>query len=323
MNPLLTFEYSEEKELIRAVPQLANVVAQMDYHSYQDLTEKQITKYWKRLQGYTLEGNEIAAVNILGIPILMHFIPQYYDSIDHYGRSIKDFWNNVDLQTSIYSYFTHTESDNLYLNSFINTLCNDYGLILPHIQRPQIVKAIINKYKPNIVFDPCAGYGSRMLAAMASDTKFIGFEPNFDIFYNMYNMIEYFDKLYDTQLFSFRWEEGVNLLTKDIDMIMCSPPDYFEHGNGALNLNGNSYSTIEAWQTEWLGELISKTLEKVSGNAVSCWQVPHKHRQLITDIHKKYGYELKEQFTLKHMSGFTDLVKNKDLDNYTDIYIKI
>jgi len=65
-----------------------------------------------------------------------------------------------------------------YLSEIKRGIYFNFGLPKSTIYRPQMAKMIVTGLNGEVVLDPCAGWGGRLLGAVSSNAHYIGFEPN-------------------------------------------------------------------------------------------------------------------------------------------------
>lgn len=130
--------------------------------------------------------------------------------------------------------------------------------------RPMFAKAIISKYCPKdgVVLDFSAGYGGRLLGAIAANRDYIGIEPN--LF-----QVKGFRKMADAiaaggfQLPNLRFlngpaEKELPILRRDsADLIFSSPPFFnWEHYSRSNDQSFKQYPRYENWLTRFLAPVI-------------------------------------------------------------------
>jgi tRNA G10 N-methylase Trm11 len=95
--------------------------------------------------------------------------------------------------------------------------------VAPSQFKPYVANFLIKKFKPKTILDPSAGWGDRLLAAMANDVNYIGIDTNKDLRKPYEEMI----KFYPTKskiLMLFEPSENVNFSKFNYDMVFTSPP---------------------------------------------------------------------------------------------------
>lgn len=76
-------------------------------------------------------------------------------------------------------YIKYINSDNKTFYGLLRQLRYSSKYRYPSLMSPQLSMNVINKWaKDGVIYDPCAGWGSRYLSAIAMDNKYICSEPN-------------------------------------------------------------------------------------------------------------------------------------------------
>lgn len=164
-----------------------------------------------------------------------------------------------------------------------------------------MAKLICDTYKPQLVLDPCAGWGGRMLGVVASGAHYYAFEPNTTTYDNLVKLSKFLGI-----------ENKVTLICDDalqmdkysipkVDLIITSPP-YFnlevyckEETQSVTN-----YENYQDWSQFFFKELIRLSTYKLTKNGHSCWNVGRTGAwTMFTDLenyHKEFGYNPVNEF---------------------------
>jgi hypothetical protein len=230
-------------------------------------------------------------------------------------KTIRDAFNiEKDLKKSIEACFDNSP---LNLNSKGGTVENLSFLKLVHgVQtcsnfRPGFAKFIYNKYciKNGIVFDPCMGFGGRLVGFFASHCKkYIACDPDFKT-YNanktMCNdLLQYIRK--EVYLLNIPIEEYSS--NELYDLAFTSPPYYckelYENGKQSYKL----YNSYEKWRDGFLKQLFIKCYNNLKRNCffilnIEDVKIKNIIYPLVADsikIGKEIGfiYEKEEKFQL-------------------------
>jgi hypothetical protein len=126
--------------------------------------------------------------------------------------------------------------------------------------RPTAAAAIMEKYSPvgGIVFDPCAGWGGRMMGAKIINRRYICVEPSIKTYEGLLCQNEFMGSKFE--IYNDCAEDFV--LGLDVDLVFTSPP-YF-------NCEKYSQEGTQSWvryktKEEWFNEF----LVRMSNNAIS------------------------------------------------------
>ena len=141
------------------------------------------------------------------------------------------------------------------------------------IFKPLLAKWILQKYaRPDsVVWDPCAGFGGRLLGFLATCPKgrYIACEPNGATWKELTNLISIVkDKnveIHQTALENFTFQESF------ADLVFTCPPYrdkeiYCRDSNQAYI----RYATVQAWESDFMGKLMSQAYKslKRGGRAI-------------------------------------------------------
>lgn len=152
-----------------------------------------------------------------------------------------------------------------------------------------LMKQFIEKYKPTSIFDPCAGWGERLLTAACYNIPYKGQDIN-------HKLKEPYQKLIDSYNIT---DQSVTIIdsstTKNkADCLFTCPPYvdteiYTE--NGAENLNEEDF--IKWWDT----------IIKNSDVNTIAFQINQKYKKILTDVVIKNGYKLVEELKLNKQAS--------------------
>ena len=166
-----------------------------------------------------------------------------------------------------------------------------------------LMKRFIEKYKPQSIFDPCAGWGERLLTAASYNIPYQGQDIN-------KKLKELYQKLIDSYKLK---NQSVTIVdsstTKNkADCLFTCPPYfdteiYTEHG--AENLNHNDF--IKWWDT----------IIKNSDVNIVAFQINQKYKKVLKDIVIQNGYQLVEEMKLTKQASHL----NKSKKEYESLMI--
>ena len=151
------------------------------------------------------------------------------------------------------------DHEKIYGHLWGNTrMCSSFPII--------VAKAIIDFFKPGRVFDPCAGWGDRMLACIAAGIPYTGVDPNVDLQKGYRHMIDFFDlDPGDYKVFPSPFEEIKGSILEEIGkfpLIFTSPPFFNMEGYGSENTQSNiKFPTYDKWRRGFLFPLIRGCLK--------------------------------------------------------------
>lgn len=149
-----------------------------------------------------------------------------------------------------------------------------------------LMRQVIDKYNVKSVYDPCAGWGERMMTCGKLGVAYEGCDINFELFdgyKKLYELIDGFKPVLHNN-------DSVNqLVTGDADAVITCPPykgiEVYSD-NGAENLSDEDFAA-------WWGEVVKNcSYGKAKVFAV---QTNQACRKVFTDALVAQGWELKEE----------------------------
>lgn len=278
------------------LPQLASELAQVSFIPSHD--DKVLKNDWKNLCNWQSSTNTINSTSRIGLKLCEHFFPNFYD-IEMKGKTYKEFWNKQNLEKILR--WNRKSHSTPYLSEIKRGVYFCLGLTKNTMYRPQMAKLICDTYKPNLVLDPCAGWGGRMLGAVASGAHYYAFEPNTTTYDNLIKLAKFL-----------KIENKVTLICDDalqmgkysipkVDLVLTSPPYYtLEVYCKEETQSVNNYQTYEDWSKFFLKELIRICSYQLLDNGHSCWNVGRTGCWTMFDdvrsYHNEFGYSPINEF---------------------------
>lgn len=149
-----------------------------------------------------------------------------------------------------------------------------------------LMRQVIEKYNVKSVYDPCAGWGERMMTCGKLGVAYEGCDINselFDGYKNLYGLIDGFKPVLHNN------DSANQLVTGDADAIITCPPYknievYSE--NGAENLSDEDFAA-------WWGEVVKNC--SYSKAKVFAVQTNQACRKVFEDALVEQGWEFKEE----------------------------
>jgi len=137
--------------------------------------------------------------------------------------------------------------------------------------RPSAAKAIYDYFKAETVLDFSMGWGDRILGAHASKyvKKYVGFDPNHDLYKGYIEQIKYYQKIGVPMKFKLHpWcaEEPDIQLEDEFDLIFTSPPYFDKEKYNQSPLQ--SYKMYKKFD-DWMEKFLFKTIELRTANLKS------------------------------------------------------
>jgi 16S rRNA G966 N2-methylase RsmD len=314
----------QDQEFENIIEQLALELSKVDYHiTYNDVV---LLNDWKKLKVWNTQENIINSTNRIGMKLCEHFFPNFYDIKNNRGESFSSLWNKNNLIKILR--WNRKSHSTPYLSELKRGIYFCCGLTKNTMFRPQVAKMICDHYKPNAVFDPCAGWGGRLLGVVSSGAKYIAFEPNTKTFNNLQSMIKFLSIEDQVTLIC---DDALNMQKYElpkVDMILTSPP-YFdlEIYSDEETQSHKNRSSYEDWSKHFLNEIIIQSNQLLNDGGVSCWNVGKVGKHNMFDCVEKYqnvlGLEKVTNFGVlsSKRQALQKNENNKSLDN-TVCYLK-
>ena len=249
-------------------------------------TNKDIRKMMTNLQNVTFEeGDRVrtgeyycirnieylkAELRYMGDPVLLIHKPEDYDNINNLSDMFQE---ENRLKCKLYAEHQAPEK---YFYKHIERLvynCIKYNkVITPKAMRDQMYRNvkectsfrplnltyILQLYNAKSVLDFSSGWGDRLLACLATNTRYIGVDPNELLHPKYKEMIEFFAQPDDRKKFTMIQAtiQDAVLPNEKVDLVFTSPP-YFNmevySGDGKVN---------ETDETEWFDNFLKVAIKK-------------------------------------------------------------
>ena len=167
--------------------------------------------------------------------------------------------------------------------------------------RPSAAKTIYDLFEPETVLDFSMGWGDRILAAHTAKSvkKYVGFDPNINLFEGYINQIKHYQQIGTPMQFSLKPACAENpqvYLEDEFDLIFTSPP-YFDKEKYDQS-DQQSYKKYKGFDN-WMKDFLFKTIELRSQNLKSGGHLVIN----ISDI-----YTRKKHFQI--CNGMNDYIKS-------------
>lgn len=309
-----------DEEFNNLLPEMAKQLSQIDYHF--NYTENECRNAWKKLKEYHTKDHYTASQQRSGMVLCEQFFPNFYNIKNNQGETFKDFWTPESLQKIIK--WNRSSHSTPYLSEFKRGVYFCYGLTKNTMYRPHLAKIINEYYNPNIVLDPCCGWGGRMLGTVAAGHKYIGFEPNTETYKHLIELSQFLNIENDVTIYCDGAENLDNYNIK-ANLILTSPPYYNkEIYCNEITQSITNYNNYEDWLNNWLKIVIEKSINCLSNNGVSCWNVSPEMQNDVEKIHNNLGFYYDSDFGL-HSSARQanqNIAKNKKTIDATICYKK-
>lgn len=270
------------------VPSLAQELEQTSF--YFNYTSDEMMADWKKLCAWTTTETSINSTSRIGMKLSEHYCPNFYDIENANGISYKSLWTAANLEKILrWNRKSHSTPYMSELKRGIYFCC---GLTKNTMYRPQMMKLACIKYKPEVVLDPCAGWGGRMLGAVSYGAHYIAFEPNTTTYNNLTQIVNFLGIQNKVTLIC---DDARNMKQHNLpkaDLVLTSPPyfdlEVYTHEDTQSITHTPTY---QDWADGFLREIIKLGIEQLNDGGVSCWNVGKVRGRDMNDDVLKYHTE--------------------------------
>ena len=278
---------------------------------------KELNDDWIRLCGTTQfkKGAQFKP----GMKLCQHFCDNFWTIQNDKGFSFADAWKNPEVMDKVRLWGLQGMSQ-LWLSWIRRAVFMSAGLPNSSFYRPHFSKQItmMTGKQNGTLFDPCAGWGGRMLGTVANGWKYVSCDPNVETYNNLLRIIDFLNIGLEVSLHNVPVEdfdiEGLN----KVDVVLTSPP-YFnlEVYTDADTQSYNKFDTYETWRDNWLYPLIDRSLNILYDDGISAWNVMNfKGNDFAGDVirkHEERDYKLVDTVGFDSPLANIRKLKNKDV----------
>ena len=255
-----------------------------------------------------------------GLKLCQHFFPNFWDIKSSKGVSFSDCWENPVLMENVLEW-GRSGMSKLWLSWIRRAVFMRAGLPNSSFYRPHFSRQIIlnTKIKDGLLFDPCAGWGGRMLGTVSAGWNYVACEPNIETYDNLMRLVDFLEIQNNVTIHNIPAEDfDYESLDGKVDVILTSPP-YFnlEVYSDNSNQSYNKHNKYKTWIEHWLTPLIKNCVGMLNRDRLSCWNAMNFNNcnmaSDVIEIHSEMGYNVK--YTIGFQSPIANIrtVKNKDL----------
>ena len=255
--------------------------------------------------------------------IVRKYMHHIYEVEDHKGTCIQKLWTKDNLEKA----FHKLDRPNYTVNSNLTELFKRLKFNPVTLYSPIMTKTIVKELNCKTVFDPCIGWGGRMIGTtcLGDEYHYTGCEPFTKTFQGLRNMIK--DLNIESQVNIYHSPVEIildKLKDKRFDMCLTSPP-YFD-----LEIYSHEETqSIQKFKSydEWINGFIKPIIDFVCNyvDKYSCWSVKNiktdKKYNLLNDviqIHESNGWVLNREYFIKKNTQ-----KNKSTDgDVTYVFVR-
>jgi len=289
------------------IPKIVDEFVNAGFYKTEKFFEKEIdvNKEYDHLKKDIVDINCISAQKTSkSNTIIRKYMPHVSEVEDYRGNNIVKLWKKETIEKA----FKSLDKPNRTVNSQFSEFKRAIKFNPVTIFSPIMTKSIVKELDCKTVFDPCIGWGGRMIGTtcLATDYHYTGCEPFTKTFNGLEEMVK--DLSIENQVSLYN--KGVETVLEEIDdkrfdMCLTSPP-YFD-----LEVYSHESSqSIKQYKTyeEWINGFIKPIIQYVSSHIdkYSCWSVKNiktdKKYNLLDDvikIHEEFGWKLDKQFSIK------------------------
>jgi transposase len=229
---------------------------------YPQISKEDIIDQFARLKSLIgrLDNDEIRPKSIIGVKACAPFFPNRYDARSGNKMSAFDAWHDTNLlQRAIRFQIKHGDPTTPpRVLRAISMICRT-----PSIFRPAVAKFIYERYCPpgGSVWDPCSGYGGRLLGAAAAGVRYLGTDVDSLTVEGNRRLAETVGVDADVRL-----TPAETFDPPKVDLVFTSPP-YFNREKYSLD-DAQSWrkygKTLDAWVTGFLRPVIERAWTSLS-----------------------------------------------------------
>lgn len=262
------------------------LASQLKHISYFDtFPEDKLKKDWENLCKYKVESNNIASTSRIGMKLCQHFFPNFYDLETPKSKSFSELWQDESLLKKVLIWNRKSHSTP-YLSELKRGIYFCAGITKSTMYRPQMAKIITANKRT--VFDPCAGWGGRMLGSVANGCKYYAFEANTATYENLNKLIHFLNIGDHVKIFN---DDVLNIDKYDFpecDIVLTSPP-YYNMEIYCQETTQSIYGvkSYSEWVDKFLEPTIIKSLGRLKNTGESCWNVAKVNKDdMWSDVYR-------------------------------------
>ena len=159
-----------------------------------------------------------------------------------------------------------------------------------------VVVSVLKFFKPKTVLDFSAGWGDRLVGALAYDCEYLGVDPSNcmnPIYKKMINTLVNKDKRKNYKIIKDGFE-NVEVKKNYYDLVFTSPPffdlEVYEDSN---NQSIEKFNTVDKWKKNFLFPSIKKSFDSLKKNKhLALYITDYKNNYHIKDMKDYIKYEL-------------------------------
>lgn len=158
-----------------------------------------------------------------------------------------------------------------------------------------LMNQVLDKYNIASVFDPCAGWGERLINCYLKDITYHGVDINLDLKSGYDALIHD----YNMQKQSVEYGDSASVkINKTYDAVVTCPP----YGNIEMYSDKGAENLSEDEFIEWWSKLVFNINQ--TNCKYFCFQINQKYKSVMSDVVLAAGYKLIDEFTQQKVSHF-------------------
>lgn len=287
----------------------------MDYRY--DYTPAELQEDWDRLR--RTKTFKSGAQFKPGMKLCQHFCDNFWQIENAAGQSFARAWQDPVIMDRVLAW-GRTGMSQLWLSWIRRAVFMNAGIANSSFYRPHFALQLIRQHggSNGTLYDPCAGWGGRMLGTVAAGWQYYACEPNPDTHVNLDRMINFIGAHNQANILC-QPAESFDLATVGtVDVVLTSPP-YFnlEIYNNLNNQCYHQWSNYQDWSSQWLQPLITHCLINLNQDGISAWNVMNfKSYDLVQDVidaHEAQGWQLVDTLGFRSPLNNIRKLKNRDV----------
>lgn len=254
-----------------------------------------------------------------GMKLCQHFCTNFWDIENTAGQSFAKAWQDPVIMQRVLDWGRQGMSQ-LWLSWIRRAVFMNAGLANSSFYRPHFSKQLIQMHgaPQGTLYDPCAGWGGRMLGTAAAGWQYQACEPNTQTHANLDKMIEFLGIGHQVTVRHQTAETFDVGTVGPVDIVLTSPP-YFnlEIYTRARDQSYNQHMTYADWRDHWYQPLIQHCLDNLRLDGISAWNVMNFGRNdLVGDmiaVHQRNGWNLVGTLGFQTPLSNIRKIKNRDV----------
>lgn len=279
-----------DEEFETLLPQLAKELEDVSF--YTNYSDIELKTDWIKLVGWNADVTSMASTQRLGMKLCEHFFPNFYDIEDKKGNSFKSLWTAKNLEKVLR--WNRKSHSTPYISELKRGIYFNFGLPKSTMYRPQMAKMVVTNLGGIKVFDPCAGWGGRMLGSIAAGAdSYTAFEPNTQTYENLLRLIDFLGIQDKVRIYK---DSALNMNQygiENMDVVLTSPPyfdlEVYTHEDTQSITGCTSY---QMWVDKFLEPLVTNAISTLKPTGWSCWNVHNVGKMKMIDdvarIHSQF-----------------------------------